>query len=593
MRPNWAQIKSRFGSVRTRLMLWNICALAIILSFLGAVIQYTIRTNMLSAVDRQLAAIPLPRAPGPPMPFPMGFFWNFPDRIRDMQPRHDQQPGQDNNQPGNNQIGRDSHPARRDINRPGKGQQLYNSQRPHDPDNRQGSNQMGRDSRPARTDNTRPGKGQQVPNNQPPPAADNRPGNGPQGGTNLPPGNGRNRPDDNRNSLSPRMLPVPEQPFDGWPRHIPFDVKAYRLTALGTARYSTVKVEGATLRVYSRPVRGENRVIAVSQVAYPLDGINQAIKVVDRTLLMLIPVALILAGFGGTLITSKALRPVRGLADAADEIGAQELSRRLPYSGDDEFSQLAKTFNQMLGRLEIAFAQRGAMVKELEEMIARERRFTADASHELKTPLTIVKANASLMLQDAKSYPELHEALLDVDQAANTMSRLVQDLLLLACYDTGKNDQEQIPLPVGEVLNRVSRRNGISNRARVSVEPIDPSLMFYGNEHEICRVFSNLLDNALRYTPPDGAISICAERDGEDIVVNVADTGIGVAPEHLAHLGERFYRVDYSRSRPDGGTGLGLSICKSILKAHGGGLTIKSQPGKGTTITVRLPAYQG
>lgn len=372
-------------------------------------------------------------------------------------------------------------------------------------------------------------------------------------------------------------------------REEPWDSAAFRRAVKGVRLSTTATVDAEPLRVLSIPLRHEGQIFGVLQVPYPLTDIFRALAEMNRTLLTLIPVALLLAGLGGAALTDRALRPVRHLARKTEQIGAHDLSQRLPVTGEDEFSNLATTFNALLARLETAFVQRERLVQQLERLIEQERRFTADASHELKTPLTIIKANTSLLLGTQPSEAEYREAVVDVDQAADTMSRLVHDLLLLARYDAGQLGRNTRPLALPEVLEAAKRRVRRPDSAPICLALGEPPLLISGNEEEVIRLFTNLLENAARYTPPEGEIRVTAETQGEYIRIYVADTGVGIAPEHLAHLGERFYRVDAARSRPGGGTGLGLSICKGIVAAHGGDLSLESVPGKGTTVTVTLP----
>jgi signal transduction histidine kinase len=178
----------------------------------------------------------------------------------------------------------------------------------------------------------------------------------------------------------------------------------------------------------------------------------------------------------------------------------------------------------------------------------------------------------------------------EIDRAADTMRQIVQDLLLLAHADAGQAGRERIELLVREVLERAIAQTARKDSAPVRLHISDETLAVPANEGELARLFSNLLDNARRATPPEGQITVTAAREADQIVMRVADTGIGIAPQHLPHLAERFYRIDTARARLDGGTGLGLSICKSIVDAHGGTLSFQSTPGKGTTVTVSLPA---
>jgi signal transduction histidine kinase len=274
-------------------------------------------------------------------------------------------------------------------------------------------------------------------------------------------------------------------------------------------------------------------------------------------------------------LTGRALQPVRRVREAAQAIGAQDLSRRLPVSGRDEFSDLAATFNAMIARLEQAFDQ--------------QKRLVADTSHELRTPLTTIKGTTSLALSGERSIAELQHSLEAVDRAADLMSRTVQDLLLLARSDSGEIEVAREPISIAEVLadavDAVQGREGPAVDLTLPEDPPDVQ----GDLHSLVRVFANLLDNAMRHTPAGGAITVSSRCVHNSVICSVRDTGIGIAPEHLPHLGERFYRVDKARDRSRGGTGLGLAICRSILSAHGGYLTIESKEGKGTTVTVTLP----
>lgn len=371
------------------------------------------------------------------------------------------------------------------------------------------------------------------------------------------------------------------------PRHSAeplWDPAAFALAKTGQMHYSTVIVGGEPIRVLSRPFPRQGPAEGVIQAPYPLADVNRALRGLDRALLLLLPVALLCAGLGGALLTDRVLRRVRRLTQAAGGIGARDLSERLPVTGRDEFSELAETFNGLLGRLETAFGRQ-------QRLIEQQRRFTADASHELKTPLTIIQGNASLALSGHPDPSEYRQAMGEVGQAAETMSRLVRDLILLAQSDAGRLGQGRIDLLVREVLERaiscVPRP-----AATICLTLDDEALSVAGNEEELVRLFTNLLTNAARHTPPGGRITLAARRAGDQAVVTVTDTGDGIAPEHLPHLGERFYRVDSARARLDGGTGLGLSIARSIAEAHGGTLAFASVLGEGTTVTVTLPGAE-
>lgn len=362
----------------------------------------------------------------------------------------------------------------------------------------------------------------------------------------------------------------------------PLDPEGFQEAMQGRTHRGIVLIDGEPMRVLSRPIPAEGPPEGVLQAPYPLTEMYLAIDSLNSALLLLAPFGLIGAGLVGAFLTDQVLRRVHRLTQAAGRISAQELSERLPATGNDEFSELAQTFNGLLGRLQTAFQRQ-------QRLIEQQRRFTADASHELKTPLTIVKGNSGLLLGSSHTDEASKPALQEIDQAADTMSRLVQDLLLLARSDDGQLGSNPIELLVSEVVQRAVRRIG-SRPTAVIREDISPDLTVRGNEQELLRLFTNLIANAVNYTPIEGQIRVTATQEGQNVRITIADTGIGIAPEHLPHLGERFYRVDSARTRSEGGTGLGLSICRSIVQAHHGDITIESQVGVGTAVTVFLPS---
>lgn len=391
----------------------------------------------------------------------------------------------------------------------------------------------------------------------------------------------------------PRVIPRdPASGPSGVHREEPWDREAYHRALTGRTVYSTVLEPGSPpgrlypVRVLSIPLERRGKVEEVVQLAYPLDGVLHEIDALTSTLLALMPFGLLAAGLGGAFLTGRALRPVGEIAGTADRLGANDLSERLPVSGQDEFSELAATINGMLARLEDSFEE--------------QRRFTADASHELRTPLSIIKANTGLAL--AHPWPEerYREFLAAIDTAAGRQGRLVEELLFLARADAGRLARDMGTVCLIEVLEEASefaQRRGpvpgeaVSHPERpcILIQPIDPALMARGSGSELTRLFTNLLENAARHTPPEGKVTVSAQVDATNVTVTIADTGEGIAPEHLPHLGERFYRVDAARTANAGGVGLGLAICRSITEAHGGYMTIESEVGAGTTVRIRLP----
>ncbi len=408
----------------------------------------------------------------------------------------------------------------------------------------------------------------------------------------------------------------------------PIDPASLRRALAGQTVFSTITKDGQRVRVLSEPdvsgpgpgsgpepgpstqspgqTQNQNHGQAGSQslppnrrgaaqAAYPLGGVDRALKSVDYALLMLIPVALVCAGAGGWWITGRALGRVGQITRAAAAIGARNLSERLPAAGRDEFSRLAQTFNGLLDRVDAAFQE--------------QRRFTADASHELKTPLTVIQGTTSLALSMGEDATLDRSAIQEIDSAAASMAHLVQDLLYLARADAGLAGGEaqgsggggarRVELLLADPIERAVGSVAPRSRARITLRQPDEPVCVEASEAELTRLFLNLLENAARYTPEGGEITVTVtvarSEDGRMAIATVADTGIGIAPEHLPCLTDRFYRVDDSRTRAiesgeAGGSGLGLAICKSIAESHGGSLEIASEVGVGTTVTVRLPA---
>jgi two-component system OmpR family sensor kinase len=298
----------------------------------------------------------------------------------------------------------------------------------------------------------------------------------------------------------------------------------------------------------------------------------------------LLTLAIALAG--GFWLADRAMRPVKTITQAARTIGETDLSRRLNMHSKDELGELAKTFDAMLARLQAAFE--------------RQRQFVADASHELRTPLTIVNLETSRAIASRRSPQEYQHALGIIHSENDFMTSLVNDLLTLARMDAGQTTIEKTSLDLSDVavetierLTPLATRNGVTLEAGALPETLIP-----GDRQYLLQMLSNLVENAIKYTNGDTR-RVCVETGTTEgsAWVRVSDTGPGIAPEHLPHLFDRFYRVDKARSRDDGtdsdpkapgGSGLGLSIVQWIAKVHGGQVHVESTPGKGTTFEVRF-----
>lgn len=286
---------------------------------------------------------------------------------------------------------------------------------------------------------------------------------------------------------------------------------------------------------------------------------------------------LILAGAGGMFLADRTLEPVDWIAETARGIGESDLSRRIDIRTDDELGRLAATLNGMIGRLE--------------EAIKKERQFVADASHELRTPLAIIQAESSLALEKARTPDEYQRSLELVSQEIGFMSEIVGKMLLLARSDSGSEtlDFEDVKLKpllaeLAQDLDLLVQDKGLT----LDLGPME-ELKVRGDRVRLKQLFLNILDNAVRYTPSGGSIAATLVRRDGSAVASISDSGIGIPPEHLPFIFDRFYRVDKARTAADGGTGLGLSIAMSVAKMHGGGIEVESEPGKGTTFRVVLP----
>jgi len=368
-------------------------------------------------------------------------------------------------------------------------------------------------------------------------------------------------------------------------KYRPWDPAGFQAALAGHERIYTIQAAGASLRVLSQPLHEEeDKIVGVVQIATPLGQVNRDIAGLTRLLLFILPPALLVAAGAGLFLTNRALRPVKSLTLAATGISPNQLSQRLPVSGADEFDELASAFNRALDRVELSFREREQMMEQL-------RRFTGDASHELRTPLTVIKTNTSVALAEEQPSQEHIHALQQIDRAADRMTSLVQDLLLLARSEAGQIPLDLRPLSLHEVVNEAIEMFEGRPHAPIQFHEVEAGLTVRGASDQLCRLFLNLLENAVRYTPEDGQIHVTLDRTTTWAVVRVRDTGCGIAPEHLPHLGERFYRADAGRNRKQGGSGLGLAICRSILTRHQGEMSVESEPGQGTTVTVWLPLF--
>lgn len=332
---------------------------------------------------------------------------------------------------------------------------------------------------------------------------------------------------------------------------------------------------GEPIRIYADRL-GESKNMVV--VGISRQSSQQALQRALLAFSIAVPLVLAASAIGGLFLSSRALSPIAAITSQARCISHDNLTERLALAGPhDEVRELAQTFDEMLDRLQSAFEG--------------EQRFTSDASHELRTPLGLLKVQISLALtrpRDAQALTQMMQAMEgDVDR----MTRLVETMLSLA--RTGELLDQHLCVDVVGLLGGLADQMQAANAIRRIRFSLDASsgldVQVRGDPDRLTQLFLNLLDNAAKYSPDDSAVSIGVKPQAAGWAITVADTGIGIAPEHLAHVFDRFYRTDASRARQTGGIGLGLAIAQAIAKQHGGCITVQSEMGAGSVFTVWLP----
>jgi heavy metal sensor kinase len=343
--------------------------------------------------------------------------------------------------------------------------------------------------------------------------------------------------------------------------------------------FSTARAaDGASVRLYLTPAHADGPIRGVLQIGRSEAEIEALLANVRAFGWGSLLVVVALACGGGYFLAARALRPVDEITRAAEQISAGRLSQRLGLAlPDDELGRLARAFDRMIERLEQAFE--------------RQRRFTDDASHELRTPLAIMRSQIDLALDRPREPRADREALLSLRDEIDRLAGLAESLLLLARADSDRPiplapiDLDELLVEIGERVAARARERGLRLELQLA-----ESAALRGQASLLRQLLLNLLDNALRHTPPGGQVTISSETAPGGVLVKVADSGEGIAAEHLPRVFERFYRADPARGRTSGGSGLGLAICDWIAQVHGGRLTLASEPGRGTTASLWLPA---
>lgn len=318
----------------------------------------------------------------------------------------------------------------------------------------------------------------------------------------------------------------------------------------------------------------------VAIAAQPLEAIEADLAAIRRAVLLALPLLLLAAGASGYWFAARGLRPLSEMAAQANRISSANLDSRLEVGNSAaELTTLAASLNELLGRIDQSF----------EGM----RRFVADASHELRTPVAVIRGEADVALGKDRSATEYRESLAVILDESRRLSVLVDDLLNLARADAGRVRLHTQPFYWSDLLAECCRSMQSLAAARgvelAQRQATSQDLEFDGDEELLRRMTLNLLDNAIRYTPSGGRVTAELEGRPDGVLLRISDTGIGIAPEAAEHVFERFFRADKARAREQGGFGLGLAIVKWIVEAHRGVVELASQPGVGSVFTVTLP----
>jgi two-component system, OmpR family, sensor kinase len=365
----------------------------------------------------------------------------------------------------------------------------------------------------------------------------------------------------------------------------PFDRSALKLALRGRSMMTTVSVDGKNVRVLSIPIHTKNQSIIAGQVTSDLSQVESALGTLKKTMLWFIPIAAIASMIGGVSLAAIALRPVARIANVAEQIEASSLELRLPVEPNDEFGKLGRTFNNLFGRLQVAFDLQS---KSLE----LQKRFTADASHELKTPLTALKARIGIA-RKINDIDQVQTQLAMMDDIADRMNGLIFGLLTLARAEDGKLKLELEQERASRLLEAaikiaVPGYSGIVSSEIMHVSLTDDPVLLL-DPPLMAQALANVIQNGVRYSPSDRPLVVRGRTESNAFVICIEDYGAGIAPDDLPHIFDRFYRSDLHRSREGGGTGLGLAITRAIVEAHQGQISAESILGSGSSFTLRFP----
>lgn len=342
--------------------------------------------------------------------------------------------------------------------------------------------------------------------------------------------------------------------------------------------YKIRKIEGHRFRFVYEKLRVNGRVY-IAEIGIPADDAIETLELFRSYLLLFAPLLLLVAAGFGHWMSRRALSPVDALVRTAREVGGANLNSRLQkLNTGDELQRLSDTLNEMLDRIETAFL--------------RVTQFTADASHELRTPVSLIRTEAELALRRSRTESEYKESLRQILLEAERTTALIEQLLSLARADSGQESVHLQAVDLSAVLHAVAdgwKQIAAIRDLRFSANVNDRDAFVKGDESLLHRLADILLDNAFKYTPSPGSVCLSLQHQDKVAVITVQDSGMGIPEDEQNKIFERFYRVDKSRSRAQGGNGLGLAIAQWIVAQHHGSITVQSHPGEGATFRVELP----
>jgi heavy metal sensor kinase len=360
-----------------------------------------------------------------------------------------------------------------------------------------------------------------------------------------------------------------------------FDIKTYYRadrSNIDNLVYETLKdpnLSSFPLRVILYPVRGPT----IVQVGISFEDMEIALRRLMIIMIIAGGLLMFLASLGGNFIIRKALKPVKSVVHTAKEISADDLSLRIKAGKrHDEIGELVDTFNDMISRLE--------------KSVKKIKQFSGDVSHELRTPLTIIRGEIEVLLRKERNKEDYQKTLQSTLEEASHLEKIIDDLLFLSRIESIEKNKFDKSVQLDEILLNVVESKELAAKKKnimLDIKKVEPALI-KGEEIPLERMFANIIDNAIRYTPEKGRVEVMLENKDGSILFSVEDTGIGIPEDSLPLIFDRFYVVDKSRDKEAGGIGLGLSIVKWVVESHGGKIDVESEVNKGTSFHVRFQA---